>query len=58
MSRDPYKRLSREWGSKSKKADSRQRKTGLKRISLKDIIEAFENDLNRNEEEDDNELDH
>ena len=58
MSRDPYKQLSREWGSKSKKAESRQKKAGLKRISLKDIIEAFENDLNRNEEEDDNELDH
>jgi hypothetical protein len=40
-SRDPYKRLSKEWGSKSKKEDSRRTKASLKKIEPEEYEEEY-----------------
>lgn len=39
MSKDPYKNLSKEWGSKRRKADSRAGKSTLKRLTREERAE-------------------
>jgi hypothetical protein len=43
--KDPYKKLSHEWGSKRRKADSRQAKSTLKKPTKEELEEPTKEEL-------------